>query len=291
MVFDKKVPHSVEDKPFWVFNKTNQKYDYAIGGSSRAYNNADIVTTDRVLGRKGINIGFSGSGLAENYLTLYLFLKKGNKIKNYVLQLDDWSLINPDSSFSYPFHEYYFFPYMSDNEVCATIRENRPYIKYLVWKYLPFVKYSEFNNIFPFQNSFKSVPPVFDSLMGTGLLAGKHKDNEGMNGEGRIVEHKLYRNNLKYLDKIIQLCKTEKINLLFYTSPIYDKFFEKLKRDECRSCIDSINKEHNIKYLNFTLDPHFKDTALLYNETHLNMSGTLLFSGILADSLNKYLIK
>lgn len=281
----------MEDKPFWVFTKTNQRYDYAIGGSSRAYNNADVITIDRALGRKGINIAFSGSGLAENYLTLYLFLKQGNKIKNYILQLDDWSLINPDSSFSYPFHEYYFFPYMNDGEVCTTIRENRPYIKYLVWKYLPFVKYSEFNNIFPLQNSLKRVPPVFDSLMGTGLLADRHKDDHDMNGEGRVMEHKLFRSNLKYLGKIIDLCKKENIGLYFYTAPIYNKFFEKLKRDECQACVDSVIAGNKVRYFDFTLDPHFRDTALLYNETHLNMPGTILFSGILADSLNKYLIK
>jgi hypothetical protein len=292
MAFDKAITTRMNDKPVWVFSKKNQRYNYAIGGSSRAHNNADILTIDEKLKTSGINIGFSGSALAENYLTLYFFLKQGNKIDNYILQIDDLSLMSPDSCFLYPFHEYYFFPYLNDEQICTEFKANCPYLKYLTWKYIPFTKYAEFNYIYPIHKVFIKMPPVFDERKGTELVTEKHKgfktfDSVIVNKE----QHSLSPGTLVYLNKIIGLCKEQKINIIFYTAPVYYKYYRSLNRAVFKSSIDSVCLKQHIKYYNFADIPTFMNEDLLYNQTHLNKEGTLLFSSFLADSLQTVLKK
>ncbi len=153
-----------ELKPFWMLNQKNQHYKFAFLGSSRVFYTTDIGETEKAWNGNGINLGSGGSSLIDNYLTLYLFLKHGNKIDNLLLQVDDISL-NPEKRFSRPLNEYIFYENFSDKEVQRVYHENCPRWKFYAYKFFPPFIFIEFNN--PYRVA------AIQSLTGKKKLVGK----------------------------------------------------------------------------------------------------------------------
>ncbi len=79
------------NKQNWVLKISGYELDYAVMGSSRVAYVVDIKSLDSTYNRKGINIGVSGSSLAEEYIVLREFLKK-NEVKELLLNLDELAL-------------------------------------------------------------------------------------------------------------------------------------------------------------------------------------------------------
>jgi hypothetical protein len=287
--FDRAIYTGSDQKPIWVQNVKNESYSYAIGGSSRAENNADVNTIDSLLKIKGINMGYSGSDLAENYLTLLTFLRNGNRLSNYVLQIDDWSLIKPDSAFSYPFHEYFFLTLLNDKEVGDVIRHEDGPGKYYLWKWIPFAKYAEFNYIYPIQKIFVHPHTIYNHTHGTVLLDDQMLDTVALEKRLGPIRHYPNSNSYSYLQKMKELCKENGIRLIMYTAPIYYKYHQCIENKACRSLISSFAKANQLNYFDYTSSAICRNGDLMMNEAHLNRKGTLLFSKLLADSLSNHL--
>jgi hypothetical protein len=95
-----------------------------------------------------------------------------------------------------------------------------------------------------------------------------------------------------YLDKIIALSKKEKINIIFYTAPIFNEHLKQIINYRSISAhIRKIAKINNVPYLDFAV----QNSSLTINkndyfdETHLKREGTQKFSAVLADSVTHYL--
>lgn len=292
-IYKNKFDKAYIEKPSYVTSCTDKSYDYIIGGSSRAHNNFNTPLFDSINDLNGFNIGYEGSGLAQNYITLYLFLKNGNKTKNYLLQIEDNFLIDPKKAFSYPFHDYLFISFIGDEIIDECYLKNSSALKFFIWKYVPFIKYAEFNNYYSVKKLFAKITTDPDMIKQKGydrLTLTKKKDFPASYYTPIEEELEVDQNNIYYLDKIKELCTKYNINFIIYSSPTHQKSYEAYKPKNLHNTLLNYVAQNNIKYFNFLTHPSFKNDSLFYDETHLNANGTDLFTRQFADSV-KLLIK
>lgn len=292
--YEKKVKLIYIEKPSYIISCSNKSYDYVVGGSSRVHNNFNSNLFDSLTKLNGFNIGYGGSGMSQNYLTLYLFLKNGNTIKNYLQQVEDNFLMDPKVAFTYPFQDYFFMPYIGDNNVDDCYKNNVPLVKFYLWKYFPFIKYAEFNNYYGLKKVIE--PTKVDSIMlrckGYSKLELNHKQGfPATNYEAKETVVAVDESNIYYLNKIRELCLKNNINFIIYSSPLHQKSYLAYKPKNLHLSLMDFVEKCNIKYFNFMLDNAFKGDSLFYDETHLNAKGTDLFTTQLADSLKNSLKK
>ncbi len=291
--YDRKVSELYIDKPSYVVNCKNQYFDYVVGGSSRVHNNFNTALFDSLTGLSGFNFGYGGSGLAQNYLTLYLFLKNGNNLKNYIQQLDDIGLSK--NAFTHPFSEYFFMHYLSrDSSVDQFYKMNVPLNKYYLWRYIPTIKYLEFNNYCRLSNiiSNKKVDQNLLIDKGYAKLNIQHKDSFPAKLYPNVYsEYEIGTLNIYYLNKIYNLCKEYKVNYVCYTSPVFQKHYLSYKPANLKKAVRNYIEGNGIKYLNFSLSKNYNNDSLFLDETHLNAFGTDIFTIQLADTLKDILKK
>lgn len=287
-VLSTKAANLYVEKPSYVIKSKGLKFDYLFGGSSRVHNNFNTQLFDSLTQLNGFNIGFEGSAIVENYLTLYLFLKNGNKTSNYILQVEDNSLINQNEGMTYPFHDYLFLSFIGDSNVDEAFKSSVPATKFYLWKYVPYLKYAEFNNHYALKKLLKNNPTDKDMLLNKGYdkLVNEHKKGFPAKLYTSIEKpFEVDKRNTIYLKKIQELCKLNNINFIIYSAPLYSLNYESYKPKNLRDSLVNFVTQNNIPYYNFMLDSNFKSVSLFYDETHLNAKGTDKLTKQLAETL------
>lgn len=291
-VFTNRIPKNTVIKNYWILNKKSEKFDLAFIGPSRVLNTIDGVVFKSKLNAEVINLGLSGAGYAEQFLMLSLFLKENNNsIKTLFIETSYFNFIDPDSSFSYPFHEYYYFPYIKNKDVYDVIKDNsKEKLKVEMWRYFPFIRYAEFNSnfrslfLFVSQKSEINSKDGFDEY-GTQL--------ETKNSDINFCNEKTYTNpfmdtkTLTYLRKMIGLAKESNTEVVLFTAPVYRKALH-YSLPAWKAYNDTLQKivsQFKLKYYNFE-SIGLCDSLINFNDkTHLNRKGAILFSNVFSDSL------
>lgn len=266
------------NKQNWVLNLKEYDLDYAALGSSRVCNVIDTKTLDLAWGKKGINLGTSGSGYAENYLLLSEFIKK-NKISKLLLNIDEYSF-NSKNSFSYPFHDFEFLTLYSD--YAPVFYDFIPSWKYYLWKTLPVSKYCEFNTTYTLK---KTTHPLLDKNMGAVIVNENEKDE---NKKSTLASKKSQevQNTLdeKYFLKTLELCTKNKIEIILITTPIYSN-----KADKFRDFGHEYIKDHpalaQLPYVDFHDLVDYSNVDYFSDHTHTNIKGSLFYSEALGKKL------
>ena len=260
-------------KQNWALKITGLKLDYAVLGSSRVYNMIDIKSLDSTFEKKGINLGTSGSGYAENYIILSEFIHK-NKISTLNLNTDEFCF-NSKNSYGYPFHDYEFLPLFTKyNNI---FYDNIPKWKYYLWNVIPLTKYIEFNKQFTLK-----AQNLIDENMGSALLNEVNKKEEL---EIKRVQTKFTEVDKKYFLKIIQLCKLNNIKMILITTPICNKNYE-YEKLFLSIYIKSISSKFNLKHYGFESLIEINHTNF-NNNTHTNVHGSKEYSINLGKLLKK----
>jgi hypothetical protein len=100
--------------------------------------------------------------------------------------------------------------------------------------------------------------------------------------------------SLAFVEKIIQLCKSKSIKLIFVTSPIAKPTLDTFKNyHEIHEMIATITQKNNIPYIDYNTlkDPkvNFDPQTDFYDVTHLNQEGAAKLSIDLSQRLNAVL--
>jgi hypothetical protein len=292
--FTTKIPKNSLFKQYWLLNKKQCEYDLAFIGPSRVLNTIDAFVFEDQLGLKPINLGLSGVGYAEQYLLLDLLLEQNKlRIKKLNIEIGTSSVINPDSAYSYPFHEFFYFPYINNDTVFKIILDNsKNKSKAFAWKYVPFFRYAEFNSnflpmvFFPFTIDETIGDKKFD-IYGS-ILIDKQKGDDAF--ESQYIENlNINGKTITYLEKMIRLAQNHNIEVILFTAPMYKNSLTYSGKAlmNYENLIASITLRYNIKYFNFSADKICADKGNFYDRGHLNKKGAKAFSEIFCDSLRK----
>ncbi|MBK7818319.1 MAG: hypothetical protein IPJ60_12845 [Sphingobacteriaceae bacterium] len=288
--FTEIIPKNTVLKHYWLLNKKNGKYNFAFIGPSRVLNTLDMSVFERNLKVNPINLGLSGAGYAEQYLMFKTFIDENkNRINRLFIEISYFNVIDPDSSFSYPFHEYYYFPYIKKEFVYNIIKDNsKNKLKAMAWRYIPLIRYAEFNVNFR---------PL---ILFTSTIEGKGGDS-GFNKHGDMLVDKamdanyekgIYSNaemntkTINYLEEMVAF-KRNKMEIILFTSPTYDQGLSASKEAllNYRKVVSDITNKYGIKYYNFETADMCSDKNYFADRTQLNRRGAEVFSKVFCDSL------
>lgn len=199
------------NKLMWVREMNNQQVDFIVLGSSRANNHIDPVQIHNATGKNGFNLGVNGFSAFESHLMLIQFLKK-NKTKEVYVQVDSrYRQDEPD-----PIGSKVWLPFIYEDYIYNEFKSFGSEFK--CYKQVPFYRYQKFESRLGYRD-------VVTSFMGKGF------DYEPLSGYtpryATLKEDKPY-NRDKYIiqentqiNKIIERCNKEGVEVFFFTSPIY----------------------------------------------------------------------
>lgn len=107
-------------------------------------------------------------------------------------------------------------------------------------------------------------------------------------GKSAALRHQ--KNNLfnatsiEHFNKIIDICKSKNVKLLFVTTPAYHTYQNNLKKEILNNFYNytskTINNNNDVKYINYLNDRRF-DSSDFYDADHLNHKGSAKFSKII----------
>lgn len=247
-----------------------------------------------VLGRS-VNLSDYGESYIQDYFKLKFVLSKKNSIRTVILPVDLHSLNNHRNN-AILFIGYWdrFIDFIELGKY------KKKEIKYWIYKYIDI-------NLFDFRGEYitlfnaiskklKHKNPGFINKFKGIKNQYFHRDRE-RKGESRALHHFLGRkwiNNemIFYLKKIINLCKSRKLNLVLIKMPVsiqYYKCAEKMV--PVKRYYNMVNKIIKYKPRVYLLDLHNiffnKERWKFYDSEHLNDDGAKIFSNILKKELIK----
>lgn len=234
-----------------------------------------------LLKKNTYNLGVYHSNYIENYLALHLYLKN-NKAPNRVFIYTSPECF--DEQFNH-LNSYRFLPHLKEKMINLTIKkyDYETYFRSL----FPFIKYS-----------YENLNITFDVITGLKHTFNKEKSNFVSNGflELKNFEFKRsypyhykfrwYKKNEIYLCKIIQLCKSKKIDIILYESPSYEPFaLEQPNRKNIISEIKKLACKHNVKFIQFGNHSFNNNKKNFITTVNLSKKGVIEFNKELKNYL------
>ncbi len=269
----------------WMLSKMNNNDDIAFLGNSRVLNNVDANLISSLTGKKILNLGFSGTEYSELYLILSLYLKNNN-LKKLFIEVNPSMLIEPDSAFSFPFHYYHYLPMVNTNPLVSEVIKDKIHndLYFYCWKYIPMIKYAEYNQIAGWQfffNKFLNMEP-FDSGGFEGISITEADKFVPTVGNKFVAD----KRTISYLEKIIEVARTQRTELVLFSAPLNKNAqFTEDFQTKYQSVISEVCAKNKIRYINFE-KTYFSDRDSCFKDrSHLNTKGTKLFAQMLSDTI------
>jgi hypothetical protein len=127
----------------WLIGGDPDDYDYVVLGASPAYNGLDTVLLGDMLDGRVLSLAKPGTAFPEQLLELELFLER-SRADTLVFQVDTWGLSG--HTYTYPFHEYLYLPYVDDPTVARHLEARYGAARVALWRWLPMYRFAEFNH-------------------------------------------------------------------------------------------------------------------------------------------------
>ncbi len=257
--------------------------DIAIYGSSRSWVHVSPEILEDSLGIKAYNFGIDALNFKFQYFRHQQYLKYNKKPNTIIISADIFSFEKEGGFYN---HEQ-ILPYMLWSY--DYLKNRNLFSEYSTTSYiLPLVRYSgEIFDILFDINLKNTTLTRIKGYMGmnrkwTGELESAKKEV----GSLKIVVNKEL---LELFDLFLTECKKDNIKVIITYSPEYiegKSFIE--NREEIMNIWESFANKHDLLYLDYTSDSICYNRDYFYNATHLNKTGSELFSAKLAGDIKAY---
>ena len=252
--------------------------DIVIMGSSRAWVQYNPVILDSVLHTNSYNLGIDGSCINRQILKYNTYCRLNSHPK-FIIQNIDYNTIRLSSGYE----REQFFPYFYDD----TLKIMSSDIEHWNWleKYVFCYRYIGYTNLT------QSVFGIKELNKSDKLVKGYYGKDLKWDGSKlkKLKELDYGRDTtaLRLFDQYLSKAKAENITIIFVYAPIYIEATKKIKNIEgMYAMYDSIAKKYDIPVLDYNHNYLSYDRAYFYNATHLNKTGSELFSTKLAHDID-----
>ncbi|MBI1837808.1 MAG: hypothetical protein HYR91_11155 [Flavobacteriia bacterium] len=204
-------------------------------------------------GLKTYNLADYHSDYAENYLSLYLYLKKNKNPKYLFLYASPECFDETYNEFNSLRYSYF----MDDKLVNEVIKDMNP--NYYKWTFIPFFKYT-FDNKQIHYKAFIGLNKIRTKNMETTYPTGYYpaydvKNNKYIHFKSAYPKGHCFKWSKKrafYLKKIIELAQKRNFRIILYESPILHSYAkQQRKRIEIIQKIKSFAKHNKIDFITF----------------------------------------
>ena len=274
VVLTKKLNH-YEYRPMLGWNEIydgRASADIVIMGNSRAWVHYSPAILDSVLHCHTYNLGIDGSAFNRQY-SRYKIYRMYDKKPKVILQNIDFVTL----AYTTGYEQFQYFPYFYRRDMQELVV---PYEEFtFADKYLPFYRYANFG----IKRIFKTkVAPV------NGYIGKEEPWNGTRLRKKKSFKFTVDSTTLEQFEQYLAETHAEGIQMIFVHAPIYQKITQKLEgRDEMWRLYKRLAEQYQIPILNYEEDSLSMDTNYLYNATHLNKTGSEIFSRKLANDLKE----
>jgi len=263
---------------------SNINADILIYGSSRAWVDISPKILEDSLHLKSYNLGMDGHNFWLQYLRHLEYLKYNNAPKHIILAVDFNSLQKRDNLYLYE----QFLPYMLWNK--NTKEFTKTYEGFNNFDYdIPLIRYAGNSSIVKnaitigIENK-KDTP--YRTKGYRGIKKTWSKDLENAKSKMKNYKIQIDTASVTLFDKFLQECKSNNIKVSLIYTPEHiegQKFIE--NKNKIIDIYKNYAKKHELIYLDYSEDSICLDKSYFYNATHLNKTGSELFSKKLANDL------
>lgn len=283
-----------QSKKNWTLIRKGDTLDYAAIGSSRVFHMVDVPLLNALTGKKGMNIGTSGSSYADNYALLIKYLER-NTFNTLLLNVDELCF-HSSTGYTYPFKDYEYMPYFFEDSINSVYKDNVAQWKYYLWTGIPLSRYIEFNEHYELGSMLwlNAKMPLckFDTTAGTELLYNMKYKQFLPKDTLPVVSDTLHIEPLDalYFNKIVALCKSKGIKVVLITTPLYCKgIYAPANRLKFQAYIQQLALKQKLPYINFYEVQGLQKLYYFRDMTHTNIEGTRLYTRYLAAQLKDQL--
>lgn len=278
----------------WTLVKQGDTMDYAAIGSSRVFHMIDMPLLNTLTGKKGINLGSSGSSYSDNYIVLSKYLAR-NKIGTLLLNVDELGF-HSKSGYDYPFSDYEFMPYFFEDSINQVYKDNVSPWKYYLWTLVPISRYIEFNEHYELDSMIAVTTNKricqLDTTAGTKLLYDiKAKEFSAADTLPVVTDTlTIERQDEIYFQKILALCRAKDVKVVLITTPLYGKgIYAPANRMKFQTYLHRLAGREKLPYINFYEAEGIQNNRYFRDVKHTNVDGTRLYTRYLATQLKRYL--
>ncbi|MBQ6237762.1 MAG: hypothetical protein IJK07_06055 [Bacteroidales bacterium] len=246
--------------------------DLLIIGSSRAFHHYNPIILDSILNTNCYNLGRDGKNLDISIFIYNLYIKHNPKPKTILCDIFYGSM---NKSNLYAREQ--FYPYLFNKEIYNNIKENQQLS--MIDKYVPLIKY---------RGILKDV--IKHSLIKDTTYKGYYGCDISYNKNNEDIPNTIpYAHDptvFKMIEKWLQQCQEDSVNVIFIHSPIYIEATNKIEDTAAMwTMYRNIANKYKIPILDYTRDSICFDTNYFYGALHLNRKGSELFTQRLAYEL------
>jgi len=262
-------------KKFIEFDKSDKKFDLIFLGSSHCYLGFNPILFDKN-GYTSYNLGSGAQTPYNSYYLLKHYIDK--KSVNKIIVDVYWKMLMTEPTES----TMDFASNMKPNLASIDMVFMHPKINCinnLLFSLL------NFNN---WEEKSKVIENIYGQYQGKGFVTRK----ETQEGLGNLPKHNFVPNKgqMSYLSNLIELCNKNSIELVLVKTPVTSEYYSSLNGHCFDSTIKDLAEKHQIKFLNFNVEPHKSNLGLntnshFFDKSHLNVNGTEIFNEYLLSLL------
>jgi len=271
------------DKYTTSFLRANS-YNTLMLGSSRSFMHIDNRLFDSLTGTHSFNLGLPGATTRMSYACLRAYLVHSAKPERVFLELD-FHISHLRTDTIYNFSTY--FPYLSNPELYRQFSAIDPRFRY--FKTIPFysLPYLGIKSLSASLNGWRGRSGPYDGYFREGFFENRLRDDYN-NFRVKSYHGYICPESRAYLDSIIDLCRSNRIELCFTMSPAYqDSRAEVLNRDRIIAQYAAIAAAHRLPLFDFSSDSSIvSDPALFEDNYHLLYPGARMYTRKLAAEVN-----
>lgn len=268
-----------------LLHRNSKDVDFLFLGSSRIRSNIHKETLDKIKRLEFVNFGFGGAHAAPLYFVLNRFLNHnpGMQIRHCILGLDKQHLVD---IYSTRFREGYVTTVLTFREFCE-IKKYLPeqmkkdyYLSKIIPSYRPpdsFLVYNIYkNNVYKY--------PGYETRMNRyNNITSEH-----------LAFQDLLELNMKYTEKIIELCLSNDIHVQLLINPLPQSIYEEHlllnphSFKEMDDFIDHLCEKYGVELIKLPIvlpDNKFQDPSYRAHPTHLNRNGAIDYTELLVDKI------
>jgi hypothetical protein len=262
------------------------KDDVVIYGASRAMVNFDSKMLEDSLHRSCYDLGINGLGFWHIYLRHREFLRFNNPPKFIIFSIDICSLVRDKNLYN----EDQFLPYMLGNENIFKYLKDVNDFTFFDY-YIPLVRYFGKRNAINQSIKCSIANDNSKYFRSKGYAAMDFGWNDDFDNAQRKLGHlniNIDSASVKLFDEFLFECRSKNIGLILVYSPEYIDGQTFVKgRDKIMKIYSDFAEKYNILFLDYSKDEMSSQKKYFYNSTHLNKTGSDLFTDKLIKDLKK----
>ena len=278
--------------------KSEGKVDTVFLGSSWTYFGYNCQQYDEQMGTVSFNAGSMGQSPIDSYYYLLQIMKK-NRIKTVYYNLHHLKLQQGNSINSSIVNNRLTGINKLEHFIATA---NKDTVKYILksYQYKDLMKNVSLRNVIRQKLNLDYINGVWHSnndgqdYAGMGYIESTLSIKQGNNSnfilsESTWKEEDILALNLKYLDKMILLCKENDIDLIFLTPPFSVGFLQASKGyGAFSSYIEEFVCSKDIKYIDFNKLVHspYLNDELFTDTSHVNAKGAEILTNLLCGIMN-----